>query len=133
MSTQLTPEQIQDMRDMRLNQKKTPKEIIAVFKEKRVEVKGWQVSYHCRPAKGARPNKAVHDKKKKGKKEEKAAPQDEIKSLVDDLFAELEAYSAFTIRKIRLELLKRRGEVRQMRIDAGEPVQPLPEPEEKEE
>jgi len=44
----LTNEQIQEMRDLRLNQKKQPKEIIELFKAKGIQLKGWEVTYHCR-------------------------------------------------------------------------------------
>jgi len=52
---------------------------------------------------------------------------DGIKQLVDKLHAELDAFSAYIIKKIRIELLKRIGEARQKRIDAGEDVEPIKE------
>lgn len=44
-----SPEQIQEMRDMRLNEKKAPKEIIQAFKDKyQLTLFPWQVSYYCK-------------------------------------------------------------------------------------
>jgi hypothetical protein len=45
---------------------------------------------------------------------------DNIKNLIDQLRAELEAYSKFVIGKIRIELVKAIGEARKKRIDVGE-------------
>jgi len=53
--------------------------------------------------------------------------QDSVKSLVDQLCAELDAYSKHVIRQVRVELVKRIGEARAKRIDAGEKVLPIEE------
>ncbi|RJO64180.1 MAG: hypothetical protein C4540_04685 [Candidatus Omnitrophota bacterium] len=58
---------------------------------------------------------------------------DNIKNLVDQLRAELEAYSKFVIRKIRVELVKAIGEARRKRIDLGEEVEEYKAPEVEEE
>ena len=54
---------------------------------------------------------------------------DSINKLVDQLRAELEAYSKFVIGKIRIELVKVVGEARQKRIDVGEDVEVFEAPE----
>lgn len=120
--TKYSPEQIQQMRDWRLNEKKSPKEIIQLFKEKfQLDLQGWEVSYYCKPAEPKKRKSKVGG----GTPEKETLPgnQNEIKSLVDKLFAELEAYNAFVIKKIRVELVRRIGEARQKRIDAGEEVE----------
>ena len=61
-----------------------------------------------------------------------AASDDNIKSLVDQLRAELESYSKFVINKIRIELVKAIAEARKKRIDIGEDVEEFKAPEEDE-
>jgi len=121
----LTPEQIQEIRDLRLNQKKQPKEIIELFKAKRVEVKGWEVSYHCRPPAGRAVKKTVKVQKPAGGGEPIQGNPDKIKDLVDQLRAELDAYAGYVIRKIRIELIKAVAAARQKRIEAGEDVEAI--------
>lgn len=54
---------------------------------------------------------------------------DNINKLVEQLRAELEAYSKYVIGKIRIELVKAIGEARKKRIDAGEDVEEFKAPE----
>ncbi len=58
-----------------------------------------------------------------------APSDDNIKNLVDQLRAELEAYSNFVIKKIRTELVKAIAEARKKRIDVGEDVEEYTAPE----
>jgi len=125
----LTPEQIQEIRDLRLNGKKQPKEIIAFFKEKGVEVKGWEVSYHCRPVGKATGKKAPARKPAVGGAPIVQGDPDKIKALVDQLRAELDAYAGYVIRKIRVELIKAVAAARQKRIEAGEDLEAIREEE----
>jgi uncharacterized protein with von Willebrand factor type A (vWA) domain len=79
--------------------------------------------------------KAPAEKKTKPSGKEKCAvrdadlQKDDVHALIDRLFDELNAYSAFVIRRIRKELVNRIAEARKKRIDAGESVAPIDEKE----
>jgi hypothetical protein len=138
-----TPEQIQEMRDLRLNQKKKASEIAVVFKKKyQLDVAPWEVSYHCKPAeqgeKSVKKDRATKAQKKtqKGKKpetlEHAKSPAD-LHQLVDMLVKECEAYTAFQFKRARREIIKHIAQTRQKRIEAGEEVAPIKQEDEDDE
>lgn len=133
-----TDEQIEEMRDMKLNQGKTYAEIALYFAQKyNIALNDTNIAYYCKPVdlhERDKSKKTYPQKKRKYTKKSKpvvggGTSKDEIKQLIDDLFAECEAYNQYVIKKIRMELIRRRAEVRQKRIEVGENVEAIDESE----
>ena len=142
----LTPGQEEQILKMS-NDGKSNEEIAEYFKNTyKVKLEPWKVSYIKgkveKNLRGGIPQGGVATSEKKRrnaaqrkyiakKKQPVAAPSgDNIINLVEQLRAELDAYSKYIIGKIRIELVKAVGEARKKRIDAGEDVPEFKEVEE---
>ena len=100
---------------------KSPDEVVAFFKATySIKLPKWKVSYIAGKTDG------VVTKRKYSKRVDTEEVQDDnIIKLVDQLRMELEAYSKFVIKKIRIELVKAIAEARKKRIDVGEDVEEI--------
>jgi hypothetical protein len=112
---------------------RTPEEVVSFFKATyKINLPLWKVHYCIGKSKkcggkSAGRRKAIGEGTKQGSDDKGA--DDNIISLVEQLRAELEAYSKFVIGKIRIELVKAIAEARKKRIDVGEDVKEFEAPE----
>jgi len=120
----LTPQQEEQVRSMRRDGK-SPDEVVAFFKATySIKLPKWKVSYIAGKKDGGPRRKYSR------KAVAEQTTDDNIIKLVDQLRMELEAYSKFVIKKIRIELVKAIAEARKKRIDVGEDVEEIKESEE---